>query len=250
MSRTTAVRVIAWILIASGVGFTLFTIVFGIVGPNQEIHAVHNAIVSALIVVLTVPPLVVVAREPEGAGPELTVLAALTLVGIGAMALSLTPDPFILPVLALIALLWFLAPQRGTGIPPGRPSIPLLVLAAGVAALLVPYLLENAGLQRTDGTSDHARFFHWVETAFFSGGIAILALLGAWRPDAFRLATWCAGVGLATLGAASLLFTGFASALPEPWGWLAVAAGVGLIGLGEWEARRREVAPTSAPATR
>lgn len=36
MSRLTAMRIIAWILVASGVAFSLFTTVFGIVGPNQE----------------------------------------------------------------------------------------------------------------------------------------------------------------------------------------------------------------------
>jgi hypothetical protein len=239
MSRLTAMRVIAWLLVATGVGFSLFTIVFGIVGPNQEIHAVHNAIVVALISVLTVPPLVVVARRPEEAAPELLILIALVVVGVVAMAISLTPDPFTVPVLVLIVALWFLAPSRDGAVPVGRPSLPMLVLGVAALALLVPYVLGNANLSRTDQTSDHARFFHWVEAAFFALGIPVLALVGALRPRAYRIATWSAGIGLALLGAASVLFTSLPSALPSPWSWLALVGGLAFIGLGEWEARRQ-----------
>jgi hypothetical protein len=239
MSRLTAMRIIAWLLVVGGVGFSLFTIVFGIVGPNQEIHAVHNAVVVALISVLTVPPLVVVARRPDDAAPELLILVALVVVGVVAMAISLTPDPFTVPVLVLIVALWFLAPNREGAVPAGRPSLPMLVLGVAILALLVPYVDGNAGLSRTDHTSDHSRFFHWVEVAFFALGIPVLALLGALRPSAYRLATWCAGVGLALLGAASVAFTSLPSALPSPWSWAAVVGGLAFIGLGEWEVRRQ-----------
>lgn len=238
MNRLTARRVIAWLLIVTGVGFTLFTVVFGVVGPDQEIHAVHNAVVSALIVVLTVPPLVAVARRPDSSAPELSILAALAVVGVAAMAVSLTPDPFILPVLILIGVIWFLAPSHQGAVPDGRPSLPMLALVIGAIVLLGPYALEGAALQRTDRSSDHARFFHWVETAFYAGGVVALGLLGAWRPRGFRLATWCAGLALAVLGSASLAFPGFASALAAPWSWVALLGGLGFIGIGEWEARR------------
>jgi hypothetical protein len=238
MSRLTAMRVIAWLLIAIGVGFSLFTIVFGIVGPNQEIHAVHNAVVVGLISVLTVPPLVVVARRPGGATPELLILVALAIAGVLAMLVSLTADPFTLPVLVLIGVLWFLAPSREGAVPAGRPSLPMLALVIGGILLLATYAVDNAGLSRTDTTSDHARFFHWVEVAFFAAGIVVMGALGAWRPGGYRLATWCAGIALAVLGAASIAFPGFASALAAPWGWAALVGGVAFIGLGEWEARR------------
>ena len=232
-------RVIAWLLIATGIGFSLFTIVFGVVVPNQEIHAVHNAVVVALISVLTVPALVVVARAPEASARELLILGALAIVGVVAMAISLTPDPFILPVLILIGVLWFLAPSREVAVARDRPSLAMLVLGIGALVLLVPYVLGHAALQRTDQTSEHARFFHWVETAFYSLGIPVLGLLGAWGPRAFRLATWCAGIALAILGAASVAFASIPSALPSPWSWAALIGGLAFIGLGEWEARRQ-----------
>ena len=240
MNRLKAMRIIAWLLIVTGVGFSLFTLVFGIVGPNQEVHAVHNAIVVALISVLTVPPLVVVARRPDAASPELLILISLVAAGVVAMAISLTPDPFIVPVLVLIVALWFLAPSRRGAVPDGRPSLPMLALGLATLVLLVPYVSGNASLSRTDNASDHARFFHWVETAFFALGLPVLALLGAFRPRSYRLASLCAGVGMAVLGASSIGFPSVPSALPTPWSWVALVGGLAFIGLGEWEAGRAD----------
>jgi hypothetical protein len=68
--------------------------------------------------------------------------------------------------------------------------------------------------------------------------IVLLGALAALRPTAFRLAAWVAGVALAIMGAASLLFTGYASALPDPWGWVALAGGIVFVAVAEWEVRR------------
>ena len=238
MNRLTAMRVIAWLLTVSGVAFGLFTIVFGVIGPDQEIHAVHNAVVASLLIILTAPPMLDVARARERAARPLAILVVLAVAGLAAMALALTPDPFILPVLVLIGVLWWLAPSREGAIPPGRPSLAMLAVVIAGAVLLIPYAIENAGLQRTDRTSDHAAFFHWVETSFTAAGIVLVGLLSAVKPRAFRMATWCAGLALAVLGAASVLFPGYASALASPWSWAALAGGLAFMGVGEWEARR------------
>lgn len=238
MSRLTAMRIIAWLLAGSGVAFGLFTIVFGIVGPDQEIHAVHNAVVASLLLVLTAPPMIAVARAPDRAIRPLVILGVLAIAGLAAMAVAFTPDPFILPVLVMIGVLWWLAPSREGAIPPGRPSLLMVALVLAGAVLLVPYALENAGLQRTDHASDHAAFYHWVETSFTALGIVLVGLLAAWRPRRFRVGTWLAGLALAILGAASVLFPGYASALASPWSWAALLGGLALIAVGEWEARR------------
>jgi hypothetical protein len=238
MSRLAAMRIIAWLLAASGVAFGLFTIVFGIIGPDQDIHAVHNAVVASLLLVLTAPPMIAVARSPERAIRPLVILGALAIAGLGAMALALTPDPFILPVLLLIGVLWWLAPSREGAIPAGRPSFVMLALVLAAAVLLVPYAIDHAGLQRTDHTSDHAAFFHWVETSFTAAGVVLVGLVAALRPRAFPMATWCAGLALSILGAASVLFGQHASALASPWSWAALVGGVAFIGVGEWETRR------------
>jgi hypothetical protein len=245
MNRLTAMRIIAWLLTASGIAFGLFTVVFGIVGPNQEIHAVHNAVVASLLLVLTAPPMIAVARAPERATRPLVTLVALAVAGLAAMALALTPDPFILPVLVLIGVLWWLAPTREGAVPPGRVSLPMLALVIASAVLLLPYAIDNAALQRSDHTSDHAAFFHWVETAFYATGIVLVGGVAALRPAAFRMATWTAGLALAILGSASVAFPQHASAVASPWSWVAVIGGLAFVGLGEWEAK--EVGLVSRP---
>lgn len=238
MNRPTAMRVIAVIMAVSAVGFGLFTIVFGIVSPEQEIHAVHNAVVASLLLVLSAPPVIEVARRPDGAIRPLVLLAAVAIAGLATMVLALTADPFTLPFVVLIGVLWAIVPSREGAWPDGRPSLPMLALVIAGAVLLVPYALEQAGLQRTDHTSDHAAFFHWVETSFYAAGIVLVGLVAALRPASFRMATWLAGSALAILGVASVAFHAHASALPSPWGWGALGGGVAFIALGEWEARR------------
>src|SRR5688500_4016586 len=137
MSRLGAMRFIAWLLAAVGIGFGLFTVVFGIVGPDQEVHAVHNAVVASLLLVLTAPPMIAVARAPERALRPLVILLARTVAGLAAMAVALTPDPFILPVLVLIGVLWWLAPTREGAIPPGRVSPVMIGLVIAAAVLLL-----------------------------------------------------------------------------------------------------------------
>ena len=43
------------------------------------------------------------------------------------------------------------------------------------------------------------------------------------------MATWCAGLTLAILGAASVLFADHASALASPWGWAALFGGLAFV---------------------
>ena len=194
--------------------------------------------VASLLIILTAPPMLAVARAPERAARPLVILVVLAVAGLAAMALALTPDPFILPVLVLIGVLWWLAPSRELAPPRERPSLVMLAFVVAAAVLLIPYAIENASLQRTDHTSDHAAFFHWVETSFTAAGIVLVGLLAALRPRVFRMATWCAGLALAVLGAASVLFPGYPSALASPWSLAALAGGLAFVALGELEARR------------
>jgi hypothetical protein len=241
MNRLTVVRVIAWIMVASAVGFGLFTIVFGILIPAQEIHAIHNAVVGSLLLVLSAPPVIQVARFPERPLRPLVVLAAVAVAGLATMAMSLTLDPFTLPFVVLIGALWLLVPDRTGAVPPGRPSLIMLAAVVLGAIPLVMYALGQAELQRTDVTTEHAAFFHWVETSFYAIAILLLGFLAALRPDGFRLASWMAGLALAILGGASVVLGQHASALPEPFGWAALVAGLAFVAIGEWEAQRQRV---------
>jgi hypothetical protein len=234
-----AVRIIAVLMAASAVGFGLITAVLGVLVPAQAPHAFHNAIVASLLLIVSAPPVIQVARAPGAAIRPLVLLAAVGVAGLATMAVAMTLDPFTLPFVLLVAVLWAVVPDRSRLIPPERPSpILLALLVAGTVPLAV-YALDQASLQRADHTSEHAAFFHWVETSFYAASIVLLGLLAALRPTAFRLAAWCAGVALAVMGGASLILTEYASALPSPWGWMAFGGGLLFVALAEWEVRRR-----------
>lgn len=236
--RVRAFRVIAVFMAASAIAFGLFTAVFGIVGEGQEIHAYHNAVVASLLLVLSAPPAVAAARAPERAGPHLVHLVMLGVAAVATMAIALMVDVFTLPFVVLAVVLLTLGVARGPGVSEGRASIPLAVLVALAAVPLFAYAIDQAGLQRVDATSEHAELNHWVEVAFYAAAIPLLGVLAALRPRVFRLAAWSSGVALVVMGAASLPFQGYASALPTSWAWAALGGGVALLALTEWEARR------------
>jgi hypothetical protein len=234
----TAMRVLASIMAIGAIGFGVFTAVFGIVNPAQEPHAFHNVVVASLLIVLSAPGVIAVAIEPSRAVVALIILAAVGVAAIATMALSLTLDPFTLPFVVLVGVLWLLSPSREGAVPPGRPSVILGVLVLAAAAPLVTYALGQAEQQRIDHRSEHAAFFHWVETSFYAVAILLLGALAALRPAAYRLAARMAGVALAILGIGAILLPGFASALPAPWGWAALVGGIAFIAVAEMEARR------------
>jgi hypothetical protein len=102
----------------------------------------------------------------------------------------------------------------------------------------VIYALEQAELQRIDFSSEHAEFNHWVETSFYAVAILLLGLVAALRPAANRLTAWCAGLGLAILGGASLALGHYASSFDGPWAWAALLGGLVFISVAEWERLR------------
>jgi hypothetical protein len=228
----------------SGGAFGLFTVA-GIFPESQEIHAFHNSVVGALLLVISAPAAIAAARAPERSTGPLTHLAAVGVAGLVTMAVSLTIDPFTLPFVLLVGVLWILRADRDRPFPPDRPSPLLLVLALASAVPLVTYALGQAELQRTDGSSQHAEFYHWVETSFYAGAVLLLGLLAAMRPAAYRLSAWAAGVALAILGVASLALPDRASALDTAWAWAALAGGVLFMAAAEWEIRRLKTAPPS-----
>jgi hypothetical protein len=236
--RLLAIRILAIAMAVSAIGFGLFTSFLGVVSPAQAPHAFHNVVVASLLIVLSAPPVIAIARKPADATVPLVVLTALGMAGLLTMALALTPDPFTLPFVILVGVLLSLTADRSRWLLQGRPSAMLLILVMAGAIPLTLYAFDQAGLQRVDHTSEHAALFHWVETSFYAMGILFLGLLAGFRPTAFRLAAWSSGLGLALLGAASLAFANRASAPPTPWGLVALAGGLAVIGLSELEMRR------------
>jgi hypothetical protein len=236
--RRTAFRVIAAVLAVSAVAFGVVTVAFGLVSEDQRIHAFHNTVVATLLLVLSAPPAIAAARAPERAAGPLLHMIVLTVAGLGTMLLALRLDVFTLPFVVIIPLLVTLRVPGTPLWPPGRPSVPLLVLVAAAAVPLVAYALGQADLQRIDHSSEHAEFNHWVETSFTTVTILLLGLGAALRPAPLRLAAWSAGTALAIMGAGSLLLRGYASVFDAPWGWAALAGGLVFVLGTEWEARR------------
>jgi len=236
--RLRAIRVIAALMAVSAIGFGVITAVVGIVVPSQAPHAFHNVIVASLLLIVSAPHAIQVSRSPHAAIRPLVVLAAIGVAGLATMAVALTLDPFTLPFVVLVGVLWALLPDRSRPIPSGRPSPILLVLVVAGAIPLTVYALDQAGLQRVDHASEHAAFFHWVETSFYAAGIVLLGLLAAVRPTSFRSAAWGAGAALAVMGTGSLVLAGYASALPSPWSWAALVGGSLFVAFAEWEVRR------------
>jgi len=76
VGRLRAVRIIAAIMAVSAVGFGVVTAVVGILVPAQAPHAFHNVIVASLLLILSAPPVIAVARAPEAAIRPLVMLAA------------------------------------------------------------------------------------------------------------------------------------------------------------------------------
>jgi hypothetical protein len=236
--RRTAFRILAWFLALSGIAFGLFTVVFGFIDEGQRIHRFHNILLASLLLVLTAPPLIAAIRDPERATIPLMHLLVVSAAGVVTMVLALTVDPFTLPVLVLLGVLWLLRPRKDSPFPPGRPSFIHLVLVLAAAVPLSLYAFDNAQLQHTDTTSEHAEFYHWVETSFTAAAVLFLGLLVSVRPVAYRMSAWCAGAAIAILGAASLFLPAYASAFDTPWAWMALAGGVVFVVVAEWEARR------------
>jgi hypothetical protein len=236
--RRKAFRTIATVMAVSGVLFGIFTAVFGIVSEAQRIHAFHNAVVAALLLVLATPPAIAAARDPERAAAPLVHLVAVSAAGLGTMVLGQKIDAFTLPFIVFVGVLVALGVARFEALRSGHWSLPLGILVVTAAVPLVSYALGEAELQRIDASSEHAEFNHWVEMSFVAVAVLMLGALTALRPAAFRLSAWSAGVTLAVLGAASIAFSTYASAMSEAWAWTALAGGVTFVVLTEFATRR------------
>lgn len=236
--RGTAFRVISAFWAVSAIAFGLFTLTFGFIDESQDIHAFHTVVLGSLLLILSAPAAIAAARAPQLSTRPLVHLTVLGIAGLITMAFGLTLDPFTLPAVLLVGVLWVLRPTREGLIPAGSPSQALLVLVIGAAVPLVGYALGQAELQRIDDISEHAEFFHWVETSFYAVAVLLLGFLAALRPNGYRLSGLAAGVALAVLGGGSLVLKGRPSAVDTPWAWAALAGSLVFLAVVEWESRR------------
>jgi hypothetical protein len=106
--------------------------------------------------------------------------------------------------------------------------------------------LHAASLQRNGLPADpHVQMGHWATMCAMAIGIVLVGLLASARLPGRRFTAWCAGLGAAVYGLASIVFHRFPSTpVPYPgsegvaWGLVALFGGLAFIALAEWEARR------------
>lgn len=124
-------------------------------------------------------------------------------------------------VLVTGLLLWLALPVRPRVAVDGVDPV-LTPLALGLAALLVPYVLAQAALQRAFA-DEHARMSHYFDMAWLGTLLIALAVAAALVPAARRLAVVAAG-GTLLVGACRVLLTTDVT-------WSLAAVGLGVAGV-------------------
>jgi hypothetical protein len=251
------------------VAFTVLTLVFaagalgGLFGigivigwfDNAEggIHRVHDISFGILYGVLLTVALLAMARRPERTPSAfLQVIAVLLATLLSGIVSADTAYLFIAAVLAVIAaILWALHPARDTILHASVNLSPAMAAVAIVGAVpLVWFALTAAGLQRNGSPADpHVQMDHWGAMAAMAFGLVLVGLLASARVTGWRLSAWCAGVGVAVYGLASIVFhrlpgttIPYAGSEGIGWGIVALVGGAVFIGVAEWEARRSPAA--------
>ena len=145
------------------------------------------------------------------------------------------------------AILLALHPARRQVLRPvTNPSPVLAALAVAGSVPLVGFALTAARLQRTGFPADpHVQNDHWATMAAMAVGLGLTALLASARMRGWRLSAWCAGLGAATYGLASVVFhrfpgssVSYAGSEGVAWGLAAIAGGALFVAVAEREARR------------
>jgi hypothetical protein len=213
------------------------------------IHRVHNLAFGVLYgVILTVAFLGLTRRPERKASVFFQVLATALAALIAAVASADANYLFFgLVVVAAAAILLWLHPGRADlRRPEVNPSPVLAALALAGSVPLVWFGLTMARLQRVGIRADpHVGMDHWATMAAMAFGLVLAGLLASFRMRGWRLTAWCAGLGAAVYGVASIVFRRFPNTtVPYPgsegvgWGLVALFGGLAFIAVAEWEARQ------------
>jgi hypothetical protein len=215
------------------------------------IHRVHNVGFGVLYgVILTVAFLAMTRRRGRKSSAFFQVVATAIAALIAALASADSNYLFFgLVVAAAAGILLGLHPAREEVLRPAvNPSPVMGVLALGGSIPLVWFGLTMAKLQRMGLPTDpHVKMDHWANMAAMAFGLVLTGLLASSRMRGWRVTAWCAGVGVAVYGLASVVFHGFGgTSVPYPgsegiaWGVVAVVGSLAFIATSEWEARRSQ----------
>lgn len=199
----------------------------------HHIHVVMHEIFSGVAIAALLSQIIAPRRFVAGAQGLLVLFVAGWL--FDALTLRFSGSGVILLLGVAVAALH---PLRGAVFSfRGRLSPTLAVVAVAGAIPLTIYALQQAANQRANFAPVHASLGHWEWAATSAAIIFLFGLLAALGTAGFRLPAWCAGLGAAAFGLASILYDGEASGVGVLWGAVALAGGMVFIALVEWEAR-------------
>jgi hypothetical protein len=213
------------------------------------IHRVHNIGFGVLYGILLTTAFIAMAWRPHRSVSAFFQAAAVSAAGLIAVLVSADARYlfFVIIVAIMAAILLALHPDRTAVLRPMLHPRPLLgALAVAGAVPLVTFGLTMARLQRSGLPADpHVKNDHWANMAAMAFGLVLAGFLAASGMRGWRLTAWCAGLGVAIYGIASIVFRHFpGTTTPYPgseglgWGLGAVVGGAVFIALAEWEAKR------------
>jgi hypothetical protein len=224
-------------------------------GEEGGIHRVHQLGYGIAYGVVVTTAFAVLARRPETKPSAL--LQVLVAAVAAAIAAVLSSESDYLVIAGAIAVPWgvlvALYPDQSSVFrPKANPSTPMALFAVAGSVPLVWFGLTSARLQRTGSTFDpHVAAGHWTTMAAMAFTLALVGLLASARIRGWRITAWCAGLGVAVYGVASIVFhrlpgtdLPYAGSEGTAWGLVALIGGLAFVGLAEWEARRPGAART------
>jgi hypothetical protein len=218
------------------------------------IHRVHDLGFGILFGVVLTVAFVALARRPEAKPSAYFQITATAVAALVSGVASATVGYAVIALIVAItsAVLYALHPARGNLLRAAPNPSPLMaILVAAGAVPLVWFALTTARLQRDGIPSDpHVQMGHWATMAAMSFGLVVAGLLASARLPGWRLTAWCAGLGAAVYGFASIVFHRFPDTnVPYPggegvgWGVVAAVGGLAFVALAELELRRSRAGP-------
>lgn len=212
-----------------------------IMDGDRVTHRVHDlswGVVGGLFITVA---LLAQLRRPERRPAAMqTVLATAVGLVIGGAVFTGEFDGFLIPIVVLPVALALAHPARSEVFAlRGRPS-PLMLAMVGVSTVpLVAWALDQAALQRDLPAADpHVDEGHFAGMAATAVAIALVALVAALKTGGWIVPARLAAAGIVVMGVASLVFDGYASALPALGAWAAIGGGVAFALVAEAEYRR------------
>jgi len=240
-----AFRIVAGVLAAFAIVFSVPFLIGSFVSEDQEIHLFHNIGGLAVYGVILGGGLLALAISPER---NVATYQGLALGSLGALVGGLLSGDVIsgfwfFPALVTV-ILFALHPDRRSLLRVGRQRVGFLALVLLAAIPVVAYALTHVRLQSEGFVSDpHVELHHYSGQAAGSMMMLLFAIAPGLGAVGWRLAAWLAGAAMAILGLGSIAYPDHVSTFDTLWAWLALAWGLAFIVLAWLGARdRAEVA--------